>query len=449
MEPLEGNMTNSPKFEIVYTRQERIATLAKQSQERAFLSLNHYLDYHWLKTAFDRTRKNGAVGVDGQTAAAYEANLETNLGTLLDRVKSGTYRAPPVRRVHIPKGPGSTETRPLGIPTFEDKVLQRGIAMLLEPIYEQDFLDCSYGFRPRRSAHQALATLREGLMKLGGGWILDVDIRKFFDTLQHPVLRELLHRRIRDGVVLRMIGKWLNAGIWEEGTLINPVEGTPQGGVISPLLANIYLHYVLDVWFEQEVKPRLMGRAFLIRFADDFVVVFQHEQDARRVQEILPKRFTKFGLTLHPEKTRLVQFVRPCPAASKEATQDEEPGTFDLLGFTHYWGRSRRGYWVVQRKTARTRLRRAILAVAEWCNRNLHKPVADQYRQLCQKLRGHFSYYGIRGNSWSISSFREVVTKTWFKWLSRRKRDSPMTWEAFRKLRERYPLPVARIVHTR
>jgi group II intron reverse transcriptase/maturase len=447
MEPLEGNMPNSPKSESVYTRQERIATLAKQSQERAFLSLNHYLDFRWLETAYGRTRKDGAVGVDGQTAAAYEANLDTNLQALLDRAKSGTYRAPPVRRVHIPKGPGSTETRPLGIPTFEDKVLQRGIAMLLEPIYEQDFLDCSYGFRPGRSAHQALATLRTGLMEFGGGWILDVDIRKFFDTLQHPELRELLHRRVRDGVVLRMIGKWLNAGIWEEGTLTHPDEGTPQGGVISPLLANIYLHYVLDVWFEHEVKPRLEGRAFLIRFADDFVIVFEHEQDARRVLEVLPKRFSKFGLTLHPEKTRLVRFVRPRHAASKEASTGEESGTFDLLGFTHYWGRSRQGYWVVKRKTARTRLRRAILTVTEWCRRNLHESIKTQHRKLCQKLRGHFAYYGIVGNSWSLSSFREEVTKTWRTWLNRRNRDRPMTWALFRRLLERYPLPVARVVH--
>lgn len=440
-------MTDSPKFETVYTRRERIATLAKQSHERAFLSLNHYLDFHWLETAFGRTRKDGAVGVDGQTAAAYEANLETNLQSLLDRAKSGTYHAPPVRRVHIPKGPGSTETRPLGIPTFEDKVLQRAVAMLLEPIYEQDFLPCSYGFRPGRSAHQALAALREGLMQFGGGWIVDVDIRKFFDTLQHAPLRELLRRRIRDGVVLRLIGKWLNAGVWENGSLTHPDEGTPQGGVISPLLANIYLHYVMDEWFEREVKPRLTGRAFLIRFADDFVIVFEHESDARRVLEVLPKRFAKFGLTLHPEKTRLVRFVRPRYAASQEAAADEEPGTFDLLGFTHFWARSRRGYWVVKRKTARSRLRRAILAVSEWCRRNLHRPIAEQHRTLCQKLRGHFAYYGITGNSWSLSSYREVVTEAWRTWLSRRNRDHPMTWDLFRRLRERYPLPTPRIVH--
>jgi len=440
-------MADSLKPETVFTRQERIATLARQkSREFAFLSLNHNLDFHWLETAFGRTRKDGAVGVDGQTAAAYEANLETNLQSLLDRAKSGTYHAPPVRRVHIPKGPGSTETRPLGIPTFEDKVLQRAVAMLLEPIYEQDFLPCSYGFRRGRSAHQALAALREGLMQFGGGWILDVDIRKFFDTLQHAPLRELLRRRIRDGVVLRLIGKWLNAGVWDDGSLTHPDEGTPQGGVISPFLANIYLHYVLDEWFEREVKPRLVGRAFLIRFADDFVIVCTHESDARRVLEVLPQRFAKFGLTLHPTKTRLVPFRSPAHATVREGRMPQ-PDTFDLLGFTHFWARSRRGYWVVKRKTARSRLRRAILTVSAWCRRNLHRPIAEQHRMLCSKLRGHFAYYGITGNSWSLSSFREFTERSWRKWLSRRKRGHPMTWEIFGRLLERYPLPTPRIVH--
>jgi len=440
-------MADSLKSETVYTRRQRIAELAKQqSRDFAFLSLNHHLDGHWLETAFGLTRKDGAVGVDGQTAAEYEANLEKNLQSLLDRAKSGTYHAPPVRRAYIPKGPGSTETRPLGIPTFEDKVLQRAVVMLLEPIYEQDFLDCSYGFRPGRSAHQALSALREGLMQFGGGCILDVDIRKFFDTLQHDALRQLLRRRVRDGVVLRLIGKWLNAGVWEEGHLTHPDMGTPQGGVISPLLANLYLHYVLDEWFEREVKPCLTGRAFLIRFADDFVMVFQHEADARRVLEVLPKRFAKFGLRLHPEKTRLVRFVRPARAPSEEGT-GEATGTFDLLGFTHYWGRSRKGYWVVKRKTARSRLRRAILAVTQWCRRNLHQPIAEQHRMLCQKLRGHFAYYGITGNGGALHRFRDAVSCSWRKWLSRRTRGG-FSWEAFNRLLGRYPLPPALVVHS-
>jgi group II intron reverse transcriptase/maturase len=448
-------MADSPKSESVFTRQQRIATLATQSQERAFLSLNHHLDLYWLAAAFARTRKDGAVGVDGQTGHEYGRNLQANLQGLLDRAKAGTYRAPPVRRTHIPKGPGSTETRPLGIPTFEDKVLQRAIVMLLEPIYEQDFLNCSYGFRPHRSAHHALAALREGLRQFGGGWVLDVDLRKFFDTLQHPALRQLLRRRVRDGVVLRLIDKWLKAGVWEEGTLTHPEEGTPQGGVISPLLANVYLHYVLDEWFEREVKPRLTGRAFLIRYADDFVIVFTHESDARRVQEVLPKRLARFGLTLHPDKTRLVQFLRPernrsatpSPAADAIRSADPEPETFDLLGFTHFWGRSRNGHWVIKRKTARSRLRRAILAVTEWCDRNRHLPIVEQHQALGRKLRGHYAYYGITGNSWTLSAFREAVTRAWRTWLSRRKRGHPMTWAVFQRLLQQYPLPRPRIHH--
>jgi len=268
VEPLEGNMAGASKPGDMSTRRQRIAELAKQSPQMGFTSLAHLIDIDWLYEAYRRTRRDGAPGVDGQTAQDYEADLAGNLQALLDRAKSGSYRAPPVRRVHIPKGTGP-ETRPLGVPTFEDKVLQRAVALVLEAVYEQDFLDCSFGFRPGRSAHQALEALRQQTMQMGGGWIVEVDIRKFFDTLDHAHLRDLLQLRVRDGVLLRLIGKWLNAGVLEDGDLSFPEAGTPQGGVISPLLANVYLHYVLDVWFEREVKPRLRGPAFLIRYADD------------------------------------------------------------------------------------------------------------------------------------------------------------------------------------
>jgi RNA-directed DNA polymerase len=310
MDSLEGNMPGAQEPENLSTRQQRIAERTKRSPELGFTSLAHLIDLEWLYDAYLRTRQDGAVGVDGQTAADYEADLRNNLKSLLERAKSGTYQAPPVRRVHIPKGTGN-ETRPIGIPTFEDKVLQRAVVRVLETIYEQDFLDCSYGFRPRRSAHQALDTLWQQTMKMGGCWIVEVDIRKFFDTLDHAHLRELLKLRVRDGVLLRLIGKWLNAGVLEEGNLTFPEAGSPQGGVISPLLANVYLHYVLDVWFERVVKPRLKGRAFLIRYADDFVMGFACEHDARRVLDVLPKRFGKYGLTIHPDKTRLVPFRPP------------------------------------------------------------------------------------------------------------------------------------------
>lgn len=262
-------MAGAQEPENVSTLQQRIAERAKQSPEMGFTSLAHLMDKYWMQIAFGRTRKDGAVGVDGQTVEDYIGDdLESKLRDLLDRAKSGTYRAPPVLRAHIPKGTGN-ETRPIGIPTFEDKVLQRAVVMVLETIYEQDFLDCSYGFRPGRSAHQALQAVWQQTMDLGGCWLVEVDIQKCFDTLDHVHLRELLKRRVQDGVLLRLIGKWLNAGVLDDGSLSFPEAGSPQGGVISPLLANVYLHYVLDVWFTQEVQPGLRGQSFLVRYADD------------------------------------------------------------------------------------------------------------------------------------------------------------------------------------
>src|SRR4029077_7187459 len=328
---------------IVSTKQERIAALAKQSPQMAFTSLAYLMDIDWLKEAYQRTRKDGAAGVDGMTAEDYERDLEGNLQGLLHRVKSGCYHPPPVRRVHIPKGGSTTETRPIGIPTLEDKVLQRAVVMVLEPIYEQDFLNCSYGFRPGRSAHRALEALWQQTMGLGGCWLVEVDIRKFFDTLDHAQLRSLLRQRVRDGVLLRLIDKWLSAGVLDDGDISYPEAGAPQGGVISPLAANVYLHYVLDVWFAQEVKPRLKGRAFLVRYADDFVMGFACEADARRVLGVLPQRFGKYGLTIHPETTRLVPFPRP-PSRPLRAGSAVPPqvGSFDFLGFTHFWSRSKK-----------------------------------------------------------------------------------------------------------
>ena len=428
----------------VSTKQERIATLAKQSPEMGFTSLAYLMDVEWLHEAYRRTRKDGAVGIDGQTSADYEQDLEGNLRSLLDRAKAGRYFAPPVRRVHIPKAGSQTETRPIGIPTLEDKVLQRAVVMLLEPIYEQDFSDGSYGFRPGRGAHQALESLWKGLMDMGGGWVLEVDIRKFFDTLDHAHLREFLRHRVRDGVLLRLIGKWLNAGVMEAGSVSYPESGSPQGGVISLLAANVYLHYVLDVWFAEEVQPRLAGRAFLIRYADDFVIAFSNESDARRVMDVLPKRFGKYGLTLHPEKTRLIEFRPP----NHRDKSSDLPGTFDLLGFTHHWGRSLRGSWVVKRQTASKRMTRGLQAITDWCRRHLHLPLSEQHKKLSEKLRGHCAYYGITGNSSSLSRFRTQVQRIWRYWLSRRNRERSMTWDGFNRLLERYPLPAAVAIHS-
>jgi group II intron reverse transcriptase/maturase len=435
-------MTGTQGSRTISPRLLRIAELAKQRPQTALTTLAHAIDLDLLFEAYRRTRKDGAVGVDGRTAVAYAEHLEENLRALLERAKAGTYRAPPVRRVHIPKVDGS-KTRPIGIPSFEDKVLQRAVAMVLEAVYEQDFRDCSFGFRPRRSAHQALQALWKGLMDLGGGWVLELDIQGFFDALDHEQLRKILGQRVRDGVLLRLIGKWLNAGVLEEGRLVYPDTGTPQGGVISPLLANVFLDTVLDAWFEDEVRPRLRGRSFLVRYADDAVMGFALEQDARRVYEVLAKRFARFGLLLHPEKTRLVRFERPSRSGSRP-----RPETFDFLGFTHYWGRSRRGTPAVLRKTQRARFSRALRAIAQWCSRHRHAPLAEQHRALQQKLRGHYAYYGITGNQPALSRFWWETQRTWKTWLSRRSNRRPLRWERFYLLIARYPLPPPRVVHS-
>jgi group II intron reverse transcriptase/maturase len=372
--------------------------------------------------------------------------LEQNLRGLLDRAKSGRYVAPPVKRVHIPKGDGK-ETRGIGMPTIEDKVLQRAIAMLLEPIYEQDFKDFSYGFRPARSAHQALARIWSQCMNQNIQWILEVDIRKFFDTLKKQWLRKFLDRRVRDGVIRRLIGKWLQAGVWEAGRLSYSEDGTPQGGVISPLLSNIYLHEVLDCWYTIEVKSRMKGRTFLVRFADDFILGFENKEDAEKIQRVIFKRFEKYGLCLHPEKTRLVAFGRP------EETEDNRPGgpkpdTFDFLGFTHYWGKSRDGRWVIRRKTMRKRLSRGLKALSQWCRKNRHKSMLEQVAQLGRKLKGHFGYYGITGNMKALQRFRWEVIGLWRKWLGRRGDPKGMPWPRMLQLLKFYYLPSARVVHS-
>jgi RNA-directed DNA polymerase len=426
----------------VSTKQQRIAELAKQQPEMSFTSLNHYLDVDWLREAYRRLRKASAPGYDGQTVADYGQDLESNLQSLLDRAKSGSYFAPPVRRVHIPKETGNA-TRPIGIPATEDKLLQRAVAMILEPIYEQDFLACSYGFRPKRSGHGALNDLWSQCMTSGVQWVLDMDISKFFDALEPSHLRSFLQHRVRDGVITRLIGKWLKAGVLEEGVLHYPEAGTPQGGSISPLLSNVYLHYVLDRWFAQEVKPRLRGRAFMIRFADDAVMGFELQEDAEKVFRVLPKRFGKYGLTIHPDKTRLVAFGRP------RGTEGKRPGTFDFLGFTHYWGKSRRGKWIVKAKTARERLSRGLKRIDEWCRHHRHEPVATQHRELCQKIRGHYAYYGMTGNGLWLKKFNQGVRRIWRKWLHRRSRTpSDMSWERFVRLMERYPFPPIRVIHS-
>jgi RNA-directed DNA polymerase len=359
--------------------------LARSSPEMAFTSLNQYIDFEWVRYAYDCTRKDGAVGVDGQSGEDYAVNLTQNLLGLVDRLKSGRYHAQPVRRHFIAKADGGR--RGLGIPSFEDKVAQRAIVMLLEPIYEQDFRDCSFGFRPGRSAHEALRAVWRGIMYRGGQWVLDVDVRKYFDSIDQAKLRALLARRVTDGVVRRLIDKWLKAGVLEDGQLFYPDSGTPQGGVISPCLANVFLHYVLDEWFAAEVQPRLRGPSTLVRFADDFVVILAHKDDAERALRVLGKRLGKYGLELHPDKTQLIDF-RFRPESGHDDHQEPLATTFNFLGFTHVWVTSEKGRAMVRQLTAKDRVARTLKTINRVCRSMRTRPLRDQHQRLCRMLKG-------------------------------------------------------------
>ena len=422
-----------------YTKQQWIATQAREHPEWVFTTLHRFLDVDWMREAHRRTRKDGAAGIDGATAADYEQELEANLEDLLSRIKSGRYVAPPVRRHYIPKADGTL--RPLGIPTFEDKVAQRAIVMLLEPVCEADFLPCSHGFRPGRSAHDAVQAVRDGITRQKLRWVIDLDVSKYFDCIPHDRLWKVLDLRIKDGVIRKMLDKWLKAGVLDEGTLRRTSSGTPQGGVVSPLLANLYLHHVLDSWFEREVRPRMRGGCRLVRYADDAVMLFETDRDGQRVLAVLGKRLGRYGLTLHPDKTRYLDF-RP-----KLAKRRGAGATFDFLGFTHYWARSRRGYPVVRQATARSRFARALRAVNDWCRRHRHDSLGAQRAHLASVIRGHSQYYGLRGNSVRLASFRYHVKLIWRKWLSRRSRKARVNWVRMREILRRHPLPAARVLH--
>ena len=421
----------------ISTKQQRIAELSQRY--RTVSTLAHHIDLDWMREAYRRTRKDGAVGVDRQSAQGFAQNLDANLTELLEALKSGNYRAPPVRRVEIPKGGG--KTRALGIPTFADKVLQQAVKMALEPVYETSFEDFSYGFRPGRSAHQALERLQNRLWRMQGSWVIDADIRSYFDTIDHRHLQAMLRERVTDGVLVRAVGKWLNAGVMNRGVYERSERGTPQGGVISPLLANIYLHEMLDTWWSEVVLPRLRGPAELIRYADDLVLVFARRDDAERVLAVLHKRFARYGLSLHPEKTRLLYFAPPRPGGEKR-------GTFDFLGFTHYWERSRKGHWIPKRKTAKDRRTRTLRAFNEWLRRRRHWSIPEQARALNRSLRGHYAYYGITGNSRCLRQVYRQVQRLWHKWLSRRSQRAVLRWDQFNELLRRHPLARPIAIHS-
>ncbi len=435
-------MRDTPGSPIISPKLQKVAEQARKYPEMVFNNLYHLIDHELLLEAYHRTSKDSAPGVDKVTAQEYAEALYGNLHDLHERLKSSRYVAPPVERVWIKKEDG--KLRPIGKPCYEDKIVQRAVVMILEVIFEPIFQSFSHGFRKGHSQHQAIRELREQCIKLNINWIVDADVSGFFDTINHEMLRSFIEKKVKDGGILRLIGKWLNAGVLDGGSMIYPDNGTPQGGVASPMLANIFLHYVLDEWYVQDVQPRLKGKSFLIRYADDFIIGFEHEADARRVMEVLPKRFSRFKLTIHPEKTKLVRFIQPSP---KEETEKEN-GTFDFLGFTHYWAKSLHGYWFIKRKTIGKRLRRFMKAIWEWCRENMHEPIEEQHKTLRSKLRGYYQYYGIRGNYKMLEVVFEHTERAWRRWLGRRCSKGYVTVEEFDSFHRRvFPLPKPRIIH--
>jgi group II intron reverse transcriptase/maturase len=426
------------------TQLNRIAELAREDGQRQFLSIAHLLTPEALWGGFEALRKDAAPGVDGVTYAEYEANASERIQALHDRLRSQRYRAQPLRRVYIPKGNG--EERPLSIPALEDKIVQRATVELLNAIYEQDFLECSYGFRPGRDAHQALDEVGRIICRQGTSYVVEADIRGYFDSIVRGSLMELLERRVRDGSILRLIHKWINTGVMDDGRLLVSDTGTGQGQIISPLLANVYLHHVLDVWFEEEVKPRLRGCAYEVRYADDFILCFQYREDAERVLRVLHKRFARYGLSLHPEKTRLIEFGRHA-AASARRRGKRKPMTFDFLGLTHVCARSRRGRFTVHVRTKRKKLGQILSRVSEWCRRHRHDPVEAQCRTLNAKLRGHYQYFGRPTNYHRLWQFYRGVRRAWHKWLNRRTRGKTLRWSAYQELLDRHPLLRPYITH--
>jgi group II intron reverse transcriptase/maturase len=405
-----------------------------------FLALAHLLDEAALTRAYHRLRADAAVGIDGITKEQYGQELDGNLRTLHEQMRAMRYRHQPIRRVHIPKDKG--KTRPIGISCIADKVVQGALTEVLEALYEPVFFDGSYGFRRGRCAHDALRALNRVLHEGKASWILEGDITSFFDSIDRKMLMEMLRERVLDTSFLRLVGKCLHVGILDGEEFSEPDVGAVQGSGLSPMLGNIYLHHVLDLWFERDVRPRMQGHAYLIRYADDFVIAFEREDDARRVMAVLPKRFARYGLTLHPDKTRLLFFGRP-PSDQKKGGG---PASFDFLGFTHYWYRTRAGRWEPGVKTRKARLRRAITAVADFCRRHRHRPVKEQHASLKRRLVGHFNYFGVNGNIRSLKMLVHEGEHFWRKWLRRRSQRTRLSWERFKAtILRAFPLPSPRI----
>ncbi len=420
-----------------------VAERARREPQAKFHSLAHLIDVEALRRAFDHQKPSAAVGVDGVTKEQYGQDLERNLQDLHRRLRTKRWRHQPIRRVHIPKDGKGKKTRPIGISCFEDKIVQEALREVLSAVYEQDFRDCSYGYRPGRSAHDALRVLNRVVMNGEAKVILEADITSYFDSLDRSKLMEFLRERIPDGSITRLVGKCLHVGVLDGEQFSTPDRGTAQGSCLSPLLGNLYLHHVLDEWFEVEIRPRLRRRATLVRYADDFIIGFELPEDAERVRAVLSKRLDKYGLTLQPDKTRLIPFERP----PQEQTKGKGPGTFDLLGFTWFWRRAPNGRWVLTSKTRRDRLKRSVQALYRLCRRHRNWPIPKQHADLVRRIQGHINYFGISGNGNSVTQLTTAAMFAWYKWLNRRSQRSRLTWERYyRGLLRQYPLPRPRIV---
>ncbi len=422
---------------------DRVREIARRDRGARFTALLHHVDLNRLRAAYRAIRPLAAPGIDGVTWDAYGQDLEKNLQGLLARVHSGAYRASASRRVYIPKADG--RQRPLGIATVEDKILQRAVVEVLNAIYEEDFLGFSYGFRPGRSPHDALDALTVGIERKKVNWVLDADIADFFSNLDHDWLTKFLEHRIADRRVLRLIQKWVNAGVIEDGKWTASEVGAPQGASASPLLANVYLHYVLDRWVRQWRHRQANGDVVMVRFADDFVAGFEHESDARQFLSDLRKRFAKFGLELHPDKTRLIEFGRHA-VRNRKARGDGKPETFDFLGFTHICGKTKSGRFWLKRKTISKRMRAKLSEINISLKRRRHLPIPEQGRWLGSVVRGHLAYYAVPGNTDAVAAFRTQVTRHWFKALRRRSQRTRLNWTRMDRLATRW-LPPARVQH--
>ena len=423
----------------------RVNEAAQKARQLRFTNLLHHVNVAALERAFRRQRRSASPGVDRMTVKEYEQDLESNLRRLHERIHGGRYWPKPVRRTYIPKADGGK--RPLGIPVLEDKIVQGAVAEVLSAIYEVDFVDFSYGFRPKRSPHLALRALNRNIKVGKVSWVLDVDIRSFFDTVDHGWLLRMVAHRIADRRILRLIERWLKAGVLESGSWRAVETGTPQGSGISPLLANVFLHYIFDLWFEQWCRRHARGEMVATRYADDLVLGFQYEDEAREMLVNLKERLAKFGLALNETKTRLIQFGR-FAAQNREERGQRRPETFDFLGLTHYCGKLRSGKFTVKRKTQRKRMTAKLKAMRVEMKRRMHSPMQAQHQWLSQVLRGHYGYYGVISNLPAISAFYREVRAFWYTALCRRRQRSGMTWARFERLLTIFPLPTP-VIHER